>query len=72
MPVVPYNIAIAPVIAVCSAAEFRSPIKCRVGFGALRGRTCDLIKNFVRRWESRLLCWGSQMGSPVQLQKSWE
>lgn len=44
MPVVPYNIASAPVIAVCSTAEFRSLIKCRVVFGALHGSTCDLIK----------------------------
>ena len=69
MPVVPYSIAIAPVIAVCSTAEFRSLRKHRAGFGALHGRTCDLMKKFVG-WESRLL--RSQTGSPVQLQKCWE
>lgn len=47
MPVVPYNIALAPIIAVCSTAEFRSLIKHRAVFGALRGRTCYLIKKFL-------------------------
>lgn len=70
MPVVPYNIAIAAVIAVCSTAEFRSLIKRRVVFGAL-GRTCDLLRKFLG-WESRLLGCRSQMGSSVQLQKYWE